>query len=388
MPGGLMFSDRNLVLAAGSLSLAMIVATVTLAPDRTDSDVPTTYSSGSGGAKAVYLMLEASRYRVKRWERPLRDLPLAPSTLILAEPEGFPTFDERVALERFAQRGSTVIATGVSGGSFLLGRRIVEDPAAGSTWSRLSARSPSAVTRAAPEIALALRAYWDAQAFAMPLYGDGDKVRVVKYESGNGEIFWWASATPLTNAGVREPGNLEFVLASIGGPERPVLFDEYFHGHRNSPSATFADGPLKWFGSQLALAAVAVLVTFVRRSGPVVTAPPESRLSPLEFVRSLGSLYRQAGAATVAVGVGTDQLRYQLTRKLGMSSKASADDIELAARNRWNVDGLGIGDLLRACDGAREELDLSERAALKLTRALWEQSRKLDLSTGTAREHV
>ena len=129
-----------------------------------------------------------------------------------------------------------------------------------------------------------------------------------------------------------------------------------------------------------------MLVTFVRRSGPVVAVAAESRLSPLEFVRTLGSLYRQAGAASVAVGVASDRFRYQLTRRLGMSSKASADDIELAVRNRWTVDDPATGDLLRTCDSARDDQRLSESAALKLTRALWAQSRKLDLAPGPLKE--
>jgi hypothetical protein len=45
---------------------------------------------------------------------------------------------------------------------------------------------------------------------AYPLYGDGDRTVVVKYPFGRGEVLWWASATPLTNAGLKEPGNLEF----------------------------------------------------------------------------------------------------------------------------------------------------------------------------------
>ena len=35
---------------------------------------------------------------------------------------------------------------------------------------------------------------------------------------------------PLTNRGLKEDASLKLVLASLGGPERRVLFDEYFHG--------------------------------------------------------------------------------------------------------------------------------------------------------------
>ena len=48
-----------------------------------------------------------------------------------------------------------------------------------------------------------------------------------------------ASATPLTNAGITQPGSLEFLLAAIGDKQTRVLFDEYVHGYHemSSPSA-------------------------------------------------------------------------------------------------------------------------------------------------------
>src|SRR5204862_288231 len=55
-----------------------------------------------------------------------------------------------------------------------------------------------------------------------------------KYTVGKGEVIWWASSTPITNAGITQPGNLEFFLACLADPARPILRDEYFHGHRGA----------------------------------------------------------------------------------------------------------------------------------------------------------
>jgi Domain of unknown function (DUF4350) len=393
MPRNLTLSDRKLLLAAGAASLLLVTLSVALSPaGGTTSESPTTYSAGSGGAKAVYLLLHAAHYPITRWEQSLRDLPGdANATLILAEPEGAPTIEERSALTRFIERGGRVIATGASGAFFLPEHRIVPDPIAGMTWRRILSRSPSFITRAAPDITLAPQAYWDDDRSALPLYGDADdgsKARVIKADVGRGEMIWWASATPLTNAGVQEPGNLEFVLACIGDTHRQILWDEYFHGHRQSLSASLVDSPFTWAALQLTLAAAAVFLTYSRRSGPIIAAAAESRLSPLEFVRTLGFLYQRAGAASVAIDISYQRFRYWLTRRLGLASAASADDLDRAVRARTGLDDPAFGDLLRACDSARKDPELRDAAALTLTRSLYDYAVTLDLFRVTKKERA
>ena len=60
--------------------------------------------------------------------------------------------------------------------------------------------------------------------------------------------------------------------------------------------------PLPWAGWQIALAFAALLFTFSRRSGPLRMPLQESRLSPLEFVDTLGDLYQSAHAAPGSCG--------------------------------------------------------------------------------------
>jgi hypothetical protein len=379
MPARLTSGDRRLFLIAGAVFLILVTASFILIGGVGDtSETPTTYSTGSGGAKASYLLLGASGYSVQRWERPIRELPPGGGvTLVLAEPSDAPTADERAALGRFIQEGGTTIATGLSGGFFLPEHRVVPDPIAGMTWQRLPALSPSSITRAAPEIALAPEARWNLETFALPLYGDGDNSRVVEYRAGAGRVIWWASATPLTNAGLREPGNLEFFLACVGPRDRRVLWDEYFHGHRPSARASTIRLPLV-LGVQLGLVIAAVLLTYSRRSGPIVPSPVESRRSPLEFVRTLGSLYQRAGATSVAVDIAYQRFRHALARRLGRAGHTSAGDLEHAVRERWNVDQ-EFGAVMRACESASAGPGLSTEEALKLSRALHDYADELAL---------
>ncbi|HTF42444.1 MAG TPA: hypothetical protein VK641_01030 [Terriglobales bacterium] len=235
----------------------------------------------------------------------------------------------------------------------------------------MTAQSPSALTRAIPEITMLPEAQWKSDAYAMPLFGDGDKQRVVKYRLGKGEVIWWASATPLTNAGLKEPGNLEFFLACVGeAREQQVLWDEYFHGYRRSLQASAERTPWKWIFCQLALLVLAVLITHSRRSGPVAIPPPETRLSPLEFVRTLGALYQQARAAPVAVEISYHRFRFWLTRRLGMASNASIEEIERAVRDRWDYGDAHFSETLHACESVPYQSDLKPGTALRLVQSL------------------
>ena len=376
MPRGLTATDQKLLLGALVVALLLIALTITLSPERNDGGPPTTYSAGSGGAKAAYLLLSRLRYPVTRWERPLGELSRdGHATLIIADPPAAPTVEEQQAIEQFLNEGGRVIVTGFGGAFFVPHHAAARDEVAGLTWKPLSSRSPSAITRAAPEITLAPQASWSADS-AIALYGD-NKVRVVKYLVGKGDVIWWASATPLTNAGLTEPGNLEFFLACLGDPTRAIMWDEYVHGHR---ALTVQEGsPFGWLPLPVALGLVAALLTYSRRSGPIVPAVPESRLAPIEFVRTLGSLYGRAGAAGIAVDIAYQRFRYRLMQRLGITGAATIDDLQGAVSDRSSLNDAALGDLLRTCEDARTRSRLPARDALKLTRALHDYAMKLDL---------
>ncbi len=149
MSGSLTAGDRKLLLAAGAGSLLLITLSIMLGPaGATTSESPTTYGAGSGGAKAVYLLLHAAGYPVKRWEQSPRDLPGdANATLILAEPEGAPTTQERSALDQFIERGGRVIAAGASGAFFLPQHRVTPLTAPTTLTESVSSRPTSAGAR-------------------------------------------------------------------------------------------------------------------------------------------------------------------------------------------------------------------------------------------------
>lgn len=380
MPLELSRGDRRVLLIAAAVLLVLVAASLILTSGAGDtSDVPSTYSAGSHGARAAYMLLESAGYRTARWEQPPAELPdPAGATLILAEPETFAAAGEQAALQRFIEGGGRVVATGALGASFLPGRAAIPDPTEGMTWKRVPSRSPSLVTRAAPEITIAPQAYWQAPQ-ATPLYGD-EKELVVKYGFGSGDVIWWAAATPLSNAGLQEPGNLEFFLACAGvSDNRRILWDEYFHGHRRSTVVSPAMGLLRWLCLQFAALALAALFTYSRRSGPIMLPGSERRLSPLEFVRTLGALYERAGATSVAVDISYRRFRYWLTRRLGMAGNASIEELDRAVRARWSQVDPAFATTLRDCESACGDSELTARAALRLNQTLHEYADRLEL---------
>jgi len=381
MPVGLVQGDRRLLVGGAIVLVLIVVMTVVMAQGMgSDAEIPITTSAASGGAKAASLLLEASGYEVARWQRPPGELTdPGRTTLVLADPRDLPTKAERQAIEAFITRGGRVVATGLVG-SYFLSNGAMEDPAGQLAWTPVPAIAPSAVTRAAPTITLAPQARWRSEDLFLPLYGDEGAAVVVRLSIGTGDAYWWAAATPLTNAGLREPGNLEFFLAQLGAPgERRVLFDEYFYGARPTLAGSIIGSPVKWILVQGAIILFALLATYSRRSGPIMLPAIESRLSPLEFVRTLGSLYGRAGATAVAVDVAYRRFRFWLGRRLGMPGTASIDVVSTAAAARWPVEAASLAATLRHCEEARDRGDLSAKTALSLVRARGDHAATLRL---------
>ena len=166
----------------------------------------------------------------------------------------------------------------------------VSDP----EWKEFAPALPSYLSRGANQVVMRPAAYWrDKNPALLRIYGDEKSPAVVSWRIGSGEVLWWAGATPLTNAGIVRAGNLELFLNSMAGPSGEPLtiyWDEYFHGARGSLWSYIAATPLPWGMLQIALLMLALMFTFSRRSGPIVQPAAVSRLSPLEFVETMGGL--------------------------------------------------------------------------------------------------
>jgi len=273
-----------------------------------------------------------------------------------------------------------LIAAGQFAGYYLPINEAMPDPMSGTTWSRMTALSLSPITRAAPAITLAPQAFWQPGTGVVGLYGDSEKPVVVEYKVGEGKILWLAAATPFTNAGLREEGNLEFFLTGIedSGPTT-ILWDEYVHGYQHASASTGTNRILGWIALQTVLFGIAILLAFTRRSGPIWIPEGEQRLSPLEFVHTLGLMYEHAKAGGVAVQISRQRFRYLLTRRLGLPVNSSVSELARAVRSRWAVPEQDFATTLSECESCQYDAKVPASTALRLVQELFDYEVRLKL---------
>ncbi|HTV83684.1 MAG TPA: DUF4350 domain-containing protein [Acidobacteriaceae bacterium] len=370
---------KFLVIFSGCV-VALIGVTGILAPARQDNDpTPSTWNSGKAGAKAAWLLLGQLGYREIRWERPeaeLAGVDAAHATLVLADPSPSATVLEekqrRQPFEAFLRRGGRIVATGQVAPLLLPDAKVdftsrlydalcdttPEGPDALARAGSLSMRAAVRWVRQDPGVRVAQRC--------------GGSAVVVSYPVGKGEVIWWASATPLTNQGLRQDGNLRLLLASVGGRERTVYFDEYMHGISDNPWTAAHGTPLTGMILQICLVAALLLFSFSRSSGPRRTLAQPPRTSPLEFVESMGALYARAGASSVAVSAALRRLTEFLGHEGGLpreTLRSGPEAVAAAVAARFGGDpGVLASDLEAARQAQYDRLRPSE--ALKLVRRL------------------
>jgi len=385
MPASLDRTDRSILIGAGVLVLSLAMATSLLTPSRRGgrTGFPSSYSTSWDGAKAAYLLLGELGYDVRRWGESPTELQGDPENevLILASPLQQPSSEETAALRRFLERGGRILASGDDFVDFLPGgQKFVEmDDAEGET--QFPAMLPSPLTSGASEISMAAPIDWHPTTVdQIVVYGNKDTAAVMTYSVGQGTIVWWGSPSPLTNRGIREPGNLALLLNSIGGMKgKRILWDEYFHGARGDFWSYVSKTPLPWVMAQLGLLFAFVLVTYSRRYGTIRMPGKVSRLSPLEFVDTLGDLYSSAHAGSAAVRVAYQRLRFQLTRQLGLTANATVAELAHVGNQTlgWNEQSL-LGTLARA-DRNSGMLSVSDAEALEIVQDLHEYSARMEI---------
>ncbi len=376
-------SDRNILLIGAVILVAMFAGLALLEPQEgADSGHPSSYSTQARGGKAAFLLLKQSGYSVERWPRPPQDLAArltgaeASTVLIIAEPLLPAGADDKAALRRFVSSGGTLLLAGPSTYGLAPGMRWSgQDTRIG--WAECRPAAASRLARGGP-VSMDGAGNWNNSDRSRLVHfeHDGSPV-VVSYPYEKGHVIWWASALPLTNTAIRDRHNLDLFFNSIGAARR-VLWDEYFQTPATSAWAHASGPALTWCLVHLALFALVVLATFARRSGPLVPMPAVSRLSPLEFVDTLGGLYGRAHAAQAAVEIAFSRFRQVASRRLGLRGQLPAAEMGAAIEAHRLAGGTGLAAMLNRCEQAISNPSLTEAQALKLVQSLSDASRSLE----------
>jgi len=376
-------SDRRLLIWAGVFMLVVILSLTFLSQDEEESGIPSTYSAQRHGAKAAFLLLQQSGYRVQRWEQSPTNLPADPAhtVLVLASPFRAPTRDEKNALQTFVDRGGKVLVAGRSVSLYVPQAETENEPVLSPVAKEYQPQLLTPLTRGGA-IQMSPGAYWKGLATSsLAHYSDGDRPIVVSYKAGLGEVIWWGASTPLTNAAIARSGNMALLLNSLGqADEVQIYWDEYFHGEQSSLIGYVGDPPLKFGLLQTLLVFLALIFTFSRRNGPIHPLPQPSRLSPLEFVSTLGKLYRRANAVHSALAIPHARFRAQAARQLGIRQDVPAADLARALTNRMRYKDDSLAELLRQIENALHNPELQEAQALELVQQLNQHTHKLKLN--------
>jgi hypothetical protein len=356
--------------------IVLIVITGILAPNREDRDpTPSSWNAGRAGAKAAWLLLGDLGYRTVRWERPeseLSTVDAAHATLIAAEPSlAFAVLSDKDRTRPFADflhRGGRILATGAGGAFLLPDAKVAASDRLYTELCDTTPASPDALARAG-SVAMAVPIRWmDGNPEVRVAQRCGDEAVVVSYPVGSGEVIWWASSSPLSNEGLHQDASLRLLLASIGGPERTIYFDEHLHGMSADPWSAAHGTPVTALIVQSCCVGALLIFSFSRGAGPRRPLVQPPRASPLEFVESMGALYARAGATRVAIAAAERRLFEFLVHEGGLpmeTLRAGSAAIAAAVSARFGCDTTALAaDLQAAREAEYDARRPSEALAL------------------------
>ena len=384
--------DRRLLLLsiATAIGLAVLIGFVMPNENNSDNPMPSTYLSGQHGARAAYESLLRSGYNIERWERPLKELaPTAgPNTVVIFAQPFTREAEDFKAVQQIVERGGRVFATGFWG-AYLM----PDGDASPKEFSLPCQLEPEGLDALAGsgEVWMVPQATWQVgnPAFRVD-YSCAGQPAVVEYDWGKGHAVWWASSMPLENGSLARAKDLDLLLNSLGPREgHHFYWDESLHGEIRS-TWSYASGPawtMLWIG--LAVLGILIVLSFSRRSGPVRELPATVRATPIEFLDALGSLYRNAGAASTAVAIALERFRRHVLRLCGLrGQQMSAAELAATLRRRFPQIDSNLEADLAACEDAAWGDTVAPRQALELIQKLHGHEKTLQAAAKLGGLHV
>ena len=317
------------------------------------------YTRGRDGLLALHDGLKLAGYSVQRYRLPLERL-RQEGILIIAAPVQPLSRKERRSLLQWVKQGNTVILATSYWESFMAGapfETLVPGSSTaqvpfGITPERIRATLPCEYTEGVRVVetrwgSRVSEREWspfgldgadgDDRAAMVPLFKlvhDTNGAVLAVCRLGRGKVFCLADPWVFSNRGLPASDNLRLVMNMLGppSPARPVMFDEYHHGYRDSGEGTLFS-LYTWLAFAQGLLALGVYIVFsARRFGEPLppVRPPRERT---EYVEAMAVLLRKGRSEQFALHVLGADFNRQLTRLLALAPGASAEAVaERAAR--------------------------------------------------------
>ena len=289
--------------------------------------------------------------------------------------------DDMTRLRQFVAAGGHLLITGV-GGAAMIGAKDVVPPLRSRTHGR-----PSPPKRRRRLLGMRRRSPWKLRPIGLiwvrARCDTTAATKALPSQCGTtvpAETIWWGSDSPLTNLGITRASNLALFLNCVGSaPGTRILWDEYFHGVRPGIWHYLSHTPLPWAFLQLLVLAAFLVITYARRSGALRPLLRQPRLSPLEFVETVGALYERKGAAAGALEIAYARFHFLLARRLGIPSTASAAELILRMRERPGWMSPGFAETLEQIELVARGQQVKEPQALVWVGELYDATHRMGL---------
>lgn len=382
-------NEGKLLLGILGVTLLLITMSALLADDANSENLNlSTYSSRTGGAKATFLLIQELGYSVERWTSSPSSLPADSQNtlLVIATPTRIPTDDDRAAINKFIDRGGSVLLAG-NYATVLMPYLRVRFDIPSKSWQSYPAQVPHPLNQGVAAITMPRGPYWETESEYLPLYGQGEHAVAVVVNRGQGRILWLASPVPLSNAGLKADGNPEFlanILAVTGS--RRVLWDLYFSQDAPGARSPFNTPALLAGSAQLLFIFALILWTHSRRSGPIraFDSGPVP-MSQMEFVETLGSLYDSAKATNVTVQIAYTRFAFLVSRRFAVSA-GNVNQLGEAVALATGEPSRAVIDFLTECDNIQHHGNLSNQEAIERVQRLHAYLVRLKLTPAQPKE--
>jgi hypothetical protein len=210
----------------------------------------------------------------------------------------------------------------------------------------------------------------------LAIFGDSAGPLALEIPVGHGRLIAVADGALLSNSQFSRSENAVFLanlLAHYGEPGGRVLFDEYHHGDASSAESSVWEDlgrPLQLALIQLCFAGLALIVLLSGRFGPPVPLVRGVARSSADYVSSLASLYRRAGASQTALETLYRQFLRDICGRLALPPDVDLERLAAVAARRGQIDNERLRRLLATCEMRLDSGKISEADLLDLTRQM------------------
>lgn len=329
---------RRILLALGALvvgaNLMVWIGSLLGPQGAVSGPTGSSYVTTSDGSAALAGMLERLGAAIERARRPLDEVTLEGTLVIVDAGAAEYGADELNAIDRFLGDGGTLV---VAGQSDMMDRLLSDAPEWRSAGADIALPTGSLGGIAGlDEVRLS---GFGSLLLAEPdeaVLTSGELVLAARRPIGSGTLWWLADSGPVHN-GLIGASDAAVFAAALVDPGAPVIFDEYRHGYRDD--AGFWDLlPERW-RTTLVLAGVVIvigLVAYGRRFGP----PHDTRRSlppgRETYLSAVAGILERSGAVNDAL----DTIRTEAERQLQRRGHDLAEGARVAGLSPIEIESL------------------------------------------------